>query len=182
MPANNIFGSFEDAFEQGVSTVKQQTTATVQSVATQTTGSTMGIGDSTSAPAVAGAGTGEAKPLADQFNETATNNQQNQTQNPQDDVAAQQNIQQLEAKDQQEKQVKLVETRKKLQQLHNQVYYDPTFNHRKKEPTVEERLAKEDQEKQQVQMEKIEEQKKKDAPIALHQAQTRAEINRGASG
>src|SRR5438270_533923 len=106
MPANNIFGSFEDTFEQGISqvkqSVKQQTTLVAQSVATQTRGSTMGIGDSAaSAQAAAGTGVGEAKALTDQFNETATNNQQNQNQNPQDDATSLQATQQLEAKDQQ---------------------------------------------------------------------------------
>lgn len=180
MPAH-VFGSFEDAFEQGVSqvkqTVKHQTTSTVQSVATQTTGSNLGIGTDTTA-----ALPDENKSITDQFNETATNPQQNQSQNPQDDASSQQTVQQLEAKEQQERQIKLADARKRLQQLHNQVYYDPTFNRRKREQTVQEKIQEEDNEKQQKQMEKLEEQKKKEPPIALRQAQTRAEMNRGASG
>ncbi len=181
---NNPLGSFEDSFEQGISNVTQQAkaqaAATAKAVATQTTGNTF----TTAVPPVSDklSQTGEVKTVTDQFNETSTNTQQNQTQNPQDDAKAQVAKKQLEERDQVEREKKLKDARQRLQQLHKQVYYDPTFNRRKKEQSVQEKLEQEEQEKQQKQMLELEEKKKKDQPIALRQAQTRAEINRGASG
>jgi hypothetical protein len=184
MPANT-FGSFEDSIEQGISQVtqqaKQQAATTFQTVATQTTGSTFAT--SSAHPASADSVTqAEVKPVTDQFNETASNSQQNQAQNPQDDAKSLQEKKQLEERDYVDREKKLKDTRQRLQQLHNQVYYDPTFNRRKKEPTIQEKLEQEEQVKQQKQMVELEERKKKEPSLALHQAQTRAEINRGASG
>jgi len=184
MPAN-VIGSFEDSIEQGISQVtqqaKQQVATTIQTAATQTTGSTFATSPVHPAPRD-GAAQVEAKPVTDQFNETTSNSQQNQTQNPHDDAKAQQEKKQLEERDHIDREKKLKDARQRLQQLHNQVYYDPTFNRRKKEPTVQEKLEQEEQVKQQKQMAELEEKKKKEPSIALHQAQTRAEINRGASG
>lgn len=184
MPAN-VLGSFEDSIEKGISQVsqqaKQQAATTIQTAATQTTGSTFVSPTIHQTPAD-GAMPSETKPQTDQFNETATNAQQNQTQNPQDDAKAQMEKKQLEEKDRLERDKKLKDARARLQQLHKQVYYDPTFNRRKKEQSVQEKLEQEDKEKQQKQLADLEEKKKKEPPIALHQAQTRAEINRGASG
>lgn len=183
MPAN-VLGSFEDSIEKGISQVsqqaKQQAATTIQTAATQTTGSTF-VSPTHQAPAD-GAMPSETKPQTDQFNETATNIQQNQTQNPQDDAKAQLEKKQLEERDQIERDKKLKDARLRLQQLHKQVYYDPTFNRRKKDQSIQEKLEQEEQEKQQKQMADLEEKKKKEPPIALRQAQTRAEINRGASG
>lgn len=184
--ASNVFGSFEDALEQGVSTVKQQVkqqaSTTVKSATSQVTGSTP-----TPSSATPGAQGGQAdiKALTDQFNETATKQpQQSQTQG--DDLVAQAaQIQQMGAKSQEEQQQKLLETRKELklhQDQHTTTYFDPTFNKRHREPTVQERLQQEEQVVEQKKMADLEEQKKKAPPIALRQAQTRAEINRGSSG
>lgn len=174
MPTNP-FGSFEDAFEQGVSTVKQQikqqASTTAKSTASQVTGTTI-VNDSAKVGNV-----DATKPLQDQFNETATNQQQN----PQD-PAQQQAMQQLEAKDLQERQKKLAEARQRLMQLHKQTYYDPTFNRKRQVPTVQERLEQEKQVEEQKKMEDLEEKKKKETPVALRQAQNKAEIYRGASG
>jgi len=175
MPAN-VFGSFEDAFEQGVSSVKQTVTTQVKQTASNAA-SQLGVqvNDSTQLGQV-----DTSAALTDQFNETSSSNQQ---QNKQDPLLQQQAAtKQLEAKDLQERQKKLAEARQRLQQLHKQTYYDPTFNRRQKEPTVQERLEQQEQIEEQKKMEDIQEAKKKEVPVALKQAQTRAEINRGASG
>lgn len=181
--ASNQFGSFEDAFEQGVSTVKQQvkqqTSTTVQSAASQVTGSAP-----TPTPGTHG-GQADIKALTDQFNETATKQpQQSQTQGD-DPVAQAAQIQQLDVKSQEEQKKKLVEARKQLkqhQEQHTTTYFDPTFNKHHPIPSVQERLEQEQQQEEQKKMADLEEQKKKAPPIAVKQAQTRAEINRGASG
>ena len=131
--SNNPFGSsFEDALEQGISQVKQQTQTAAKSVQSQ-----MGV-----PPAADKGGIDTANGLTDQFNETAS-------QTPSQDPAQQQALmQQAEAKDQRERQEKLEETRKKLQEhqsLHKKTYYDPTFVNRPKELSVQERLAQEEQ-------------------------------------
>jgi hypothetical protein len=170
--ANNPFGSFEDAFEQGVSQVKQtaqqQVKSTTQSVQTQ-----FGVQPSTDQAGKTDAVAG----LSDQFNETG-NNQQNQQQDPQQQLATQQ----MEVQQQQEKQQKLAETRQQLMKLHKTTYFDPTFNTRPKEPTVQERLEKEDQERQAKKMEELHEEQKKAEPVALGRAKRTIEMNRGASG
>jgi len=184
MSANNVIGSFEDSIEQGISLVSQQAKAqvasTVKTAATQTTGNTFVTQSSPQSDNLSQSL--DTQGSTDQFNETGTQASQNKTQNLQDNAKALQEKKQLEQEDQVDREKKLKDTRQKLQQLHNQVYYDPTFKNRKKEQTVQDKIEREDQEKEQKQMVDFEEKKKKEPPIALHQAQTRAEINRGASG
>lgn len=77
----------------------------------------------------------------------------------------------------QEEQKKLLELR---QQLHKDVYYDPTFNPVKKQ---EERPAeKVEQEKKQEMMELQQKEDKKPQPIAVQREQNKAEMFRGAAG
>lgn len=171
---NNPFGSFEDAFEQGISQVKagvgQQVKATVQNTQTQLTGQTPASSDKQGKP--------DTLSGTDQFNETGNTQQQNQQQDPQQPAQ-----QQLEAAQQEEKQKKLAETREQLMRLHKQTYFDPTFNSRpKKEPTVQERLEQEKQQEEQKKMEELKEEKKKEEPVALSRAKRNIEMNRGASG
>lgn len=175
--ASNVFGSFEDALEQGVSTVKQQVSTTTKSVVAQTTGSTP-------APSPTG-GQADLSALTDKFNETATQQPQQSQVQGDDPVAQAAQLQQMGAKSQQEQEKKLVEARKELkqhQEQHTTTYFDPTFNKPHREPTVQERLQQEEQVAEQKKMADLEEQQKKAPPLALKQAQTRAEINRGASG
>lgn len=76
-----------------------------------------------------------------------------------------------------EEQKKLMELR---QQLHKDVYYDPTFNPVKKQ---EERPAeKVENEKKQEMQELQEKDAKKPPPIAVQREQNKAEMFRGASG
>lgn len=165
--ANNPFSaSFEDALEQGVSQAKQQVSTTAKSVQSQ-----VGVQPSSDQGAVLDSSQGEVDP----FNETATK------QNPQD-PQKQAQMQQAKAKDQEDRQKKLVETRQKLQQLHKTTYFDLTFNPQREEPSLQERLEKEDQEKEQKKMEELHEEQKKETPVALQQAMNRTEIHRGASG
>lgn len=173
MATNAFSNTFEQVFEQGVSTVKQQVTQQAKQT-TQAVASNLGIksGDPTAHTA-----TDAAAQLQDQFNETSGNA------GAQDDPAKQAlATKQLEAKDEQERQIKLADARKRLNQLHNQVYYDPTFNHRRREETVQEKIEQEDQLAQQKKMMELEEKKKKDEPIALARAKRTAEMNRGVSG
>ncbi len=66
------------------------------------------------------------------------------------------------------------------QQLHKEVYYDPTFNPVKKQ---EERPAeKVEQEKKQEMMDLQEKEEKKPQPLAVTREQNKAEMFRGASG
>ncbi len=170
MPNNPFSASFEDALEQGVSTakqqVKQQVVTTAQSVQTQA--GMQPSADQTTALDISSG-------LQDQFNETGMN--QN-FQDPQQQVQ----MQQAHAKDQEDRQKKLVETRQKLQQLHKTTYFDPTFNPQRKELSLQERLEREEQEKEQKKIEELQEEKKKEAPVALQQAMNRTEIHRGTSG
>jgi hypothetical protein len=184
MPANNVIGSFEDSIEQGISQVSQhakaQVASTAQSVATQTTGNTLVA--STPPPTDNLPTPTDVQAVTDQFNETASQGAQKQTQDPQDVAKAQKEKEELERRDMYDRDKKLKDARQRLLQLHNQVYYDPTFNRKQKEPTVQEKLEQEEAQKQQKQMADLEEKKKKEPPIALRQAQTKAEMNRGASG
>lgn len=169
--SNNPFGSsFEDALEQGFSQVKQQTQTAAKSVQTQ-----MGV-----PPAADQSGVVDTIPgLTDQFNETSS---QNSSQDPAQQQAL---MHQAEVKDQKERQEKLEETRKKLQEhqsLHKKTYYDPTFVNRPKELSVQEKLAQEEQKEEEKKMEEIQEEQKKAPPIALQRAKTGIEMNRGASG
>lgn len=184
MPQNPFANTLESALEQGVSTAKQtvgnQVQKTGQSVVTQVTGQTSTPSDTTGK---SDAQPHEAPQTADQFNETgdAKQAQQNQ-QNPQVDPVQ---AAQVEQQKEQENQEKLAETRKKLQahqQRHDAVYFDPTFNKRPQEQSVQDKLQQEEQQEEQKKMADLEEKKKKDEPIALQRAKTSAESNRGASG
>lgn len=184
---NNPFGSFEDAFEQGISqvkqSVKQQVVASAQNVATQTTGSNLGIGSDATGGAQPPSPDG-GKALTDQFNETAAGTQQQNSQS-QDPQMSPTDLAQIDQKSQEDQQKKLEEARKKLQahqQQHKTTYFDPTFNRPRQEPTVQEKLEQEKQEEEQKKMVELEEKKKKDEPIALSRAKRTAEMNRGASG
>lgn len=169
--ANNAFSNaFEDAFEQGVSTTKQQVVQQVKQ-APQSVASQLGISTGDPQTQVA-----DVAAQHDQFNETAT--KQAQT----DPAVVKAANNQLVAKDSQDRQQKLADTRKKLNQLHKQMYYDPTFNRPTQEPTVQDRLQQEEQVEQQKKMVELEEKKKKDEPIALARAKRTAEMNRGVSG
>lgn len=76
-----------------------------------------------------------------------------------------------------EEQKKLVELRNKL---HQENYYDPTFNPQKKQ---EERPAeKVEKEKQQEMMDLQKKEEKKPAPLAVQREQNKAEMFRGAAG
>lgn len=188
--ATSQFGSFEDVFEQGVSSAKQavagQVTQTVKTASSQ-----LGVAAPVANPASAASDT-SASPLGgpppeivstgdDPMNEIgAAKNQHAQAQKPQDDPSLM--TPEMKEKEQVERKQKLVQTRQRLQQLHNQVYYDPTFNRRRREPTTQERLEQEKQKDEQKKMEDIQEQKKKDEPIALNRAKRGTEMNRGASG
>lgn len=187
MPTNP-FGSFEDVFEQGVSSAKQAVTNQVAQTV-KTTSSQLGVSQTnpSSVSATSGSDTSATPPPEkvnqpdDLMNETgAAKNQQAQAQKPQDDSSAM--TPEMKEKEQVERKKKLAQTRQRLQQLHNQVYYDPTFNRRKKEPTVQERLEQEKQKDEQKKMADIQEQKKKDEPIALSRAKRGTEMNRGVSG
>lgn len=171
MPKNPLIGSFEDAFEQGVSSVKQgvkqQASDTKQTVVSQITGQQPG-----GTPSVDNSGVADvAKTMQDQFNETGV--QQQQPQDPHLDPEA---IAKLDQQKQVESQQKLAQAR---QQLHKQ-YFQTTFENRPKEPSVQERLEQEKQEEEQKKMEALEEQKKKEPPVALQREQTRAETKFGA--
>ncbi len=64
---------------------------------------------------------------------------------------------------------------------HKKTYYDPTFNRPKPEENVSDRLEREEQEKEAMKMEELQEAEKKQ-PIAVGRAQTKAETNRGVAG
>jgi len=188
--ATNQFGSFEDVFEQGVSSAKQAVTSQVAQTV-KATSSQLGVAAPVVNPAPAASDTsasllGGPPPETistgdDPMNETGTaKNQQAQAQKPHDDSSAM--TPEMKEKEQVERKQKLAQTRQRLQQLHNQVYYDPTFNRRKKEPSTQERLEQEKQQDEQKKMEDIQEKKKKDEPIALSRAKRGTEMNRGASG
>lgn len=184
--ASNQFGSFEDVFEQGVSSAKQavasQVTSTVKAASSQ-----LGVTAPVVNPAPTASDTSAGPPPEtvsvpdDPMNETGTaKNQQAAMSKQQDDPSAM--TPEMKEKEQVERKQKLAQTRQRLQQLHNQVYYDPTFNRRKKEPDTQERLEQEKQKDEQKKMQDIQEQKKKDEPIALSRAKRGTEMNRGASG
>jgi len=188
--ATSQFGSFEDVFEQGASSAKQAVASQVASTA-KTVSSQMGVAAPVVKPTPAMSDT-SASPLGtpppeivssqdDPVNETGTTKTQQATApKPHDDPSAM--TPEMKEKEQVERKQKLAQTRQRLQQLHNQVYYDPTFNRRKKEPSTQERLEQEKQQDEQKKMQDIQEQKKKDEPIALSRAKRGTEMNRGASG
>jgi hypothetical protein len=87
------------------------------------------------------------------------------------------NFQQQIADKSPQEQKKLIELRN---QLHKENYYDPTFNHPKKQ---EERPAeKVEQEKKQEMMELQKKEEKKPQPLAVVREQNKAEQFRGAAG
>lgn len=178
MATSAFSNTFEKAWEQGVHSVKQAISDQVNKT-TQAAASQLGVTvrSDSSHPTQVDA----SKALTDQFNETGPR-QQHQQNPQQSDAATQQAMQALEAKDLEERQKKLAETRQRLQQLHKQTYYDPTFHRRQQEPTVQEKLEQEKQEEEQKKMEKLEKEKEKEVPIALKKAQTKTEMYRGVSG
>lgn len=176
--ANNPFGSFEDTFEQGVSQVtnqvKKQVSDTAKSANSQVTGqqlSDTAIGADVSANKL---------PVNDQ------SIKQDPVQAAGDDPAvSDQQLAQMNVASQQEQQQKLIETRNKLKahkDQHNTTYFDPTFNPPKKEQPLAEKLEQEKAQEEQKKMQELEEQKKKDEPIALARAKRTTEMNRGSSG
>ncbi len=175
----NVLGSFEDAFEQGVSTVKQQAkqqaASTAKSVATQVTGTHFGTPNDSQVPSA-----DTAKVVQDLGGQAMQ-----QAQQAADPAQAQAALQEMEVTSQKDQSKKLEETRQKLK-LHNQqhknTYFDPTFNKQHKEPTVQERLQAEQQQEEQKKMVDLEEKKKKEEPIALTRAKRTAETNRGVAG
>ncbi len=173
MPKNPFATSFEEAFEQGASSIKQQLTNTAKQFAQSTT-SQLGVSPS---PESTTQKSDTSANLSDHFNETM---QQNSSQSQQDPQSLG-DIQQLEIKDQEERQKKLAQTRAHLEQ-HKKTYFDPTFNQRKREPSVQERLEEEQKQEEAKKMEELQEEKKKELPLALKQATTKAEIHRGVSG
>jgi hypothetical protein len=64
---------------------------------------------------------------------------------------------------------------------HTRTYFQPTFNRPQPEESVQDRLAKEEEEKQMKEFEDFKKEEK-NQPIAVGRAQTKAETNRGASG
>jgi Trm5-related predicted tRNA methylase len=171
MPKNPLTSSFEETFEQGVSSAKQHLTNTAKQI-TQSVASQLGVSpDSTTQKS------DTSTNLSDHFNEAM---QQNTAQSQQDSQSML-DIQQMESKDQEERQKKLAQTRAHLEQ-HKKTYFDPTFNQRKREPSVQERLEEEQKQEEAKKIEELQEEKKKELPLSLEQAMTKAEIHRGVSG
>lgn len=176
MPQNPFGDSFEDAFEQGVSTSKKavgnQVKVTAQAVASQIVGQK----SHQAAPTDAGTPQADTTVASDPMNET--NTQQQHTQHSsQDPHLNPLQIEQLEKQKEAEAEQKLEAARRKL---HAEYFKNLTTP--KPEPSKQEKLEREEQEEQQKKMAKLEEQKKKDEPIALSRAKRTAEMNRGASG
>ncbi len=177
MPQNPFGDSFEDAFEQGVSTTKKavgnQVKVTAQAVASQI------IGQKTqqSAPTDAGTPQADTSVTPDPINETNTQQQQHTQHSSQDPHLNPLQIDQLEKQKEAEADQKLEAARRKLHAEYFKKLTTP-----KPEPSKQEKLEKEEQEEEQKKMIKLEEQKKKDEPIALSRAKRTAEMNRGASG
>ena len=190
--SNNPFGSFEDVFEQGVSQVtnqvKKQVSDTAKATAAQVAGAAPGdtshqatSHDATS-QAVAATQSG---PVSEDHSPENNTQPLPQTQDPTSASSLTPDVASLEANAARDQQEKLVQTRAQLKahnQQHKNTYFDPTFNPPKKEQPVAERLEQEKMQEEQKKMQELEEQKKKDEPIALARAKRTTEMNRGASG
>lgn len=175
MASNPILSSFEDALEQGVSQVKQgvtqQISDTGKAVVSQVTGATPSSTPSSTDQQQA-LQPAPMEAVQDQFNENGTQQQGQQTQDPQ---ISQKAVTELGQEKQVEAQKQLAQTRKIL---HDE-YFQKTFNRKTQEPTVQERLEREKQEEEKKKMEDLQEKEKKAPPIALQREQTRAETKHG---
>jgi hypothetical protein len=175
MSNRGLGGLGEAMLEAGKSFAKQS----VQGAKQQVTGSTSIPSAPKGAPGaeqlggnVAG-GTPQDQADQDFVKDLYSSNQQQTANNPQV------NAQMQAMSDEQ----KLAEARKRLMEQHMTTYYKPTFENRKQEESVADRIAREDQEKQSKKMEELqEEQKKNDSPMSVRMGAQRAEKFPGASG
>lgn len=172
---NPFSDSFEDALEQGISTTKKavgnQVKQTTQGVISQVTGQNSSQSTPQSDTHAAQPPTGEEILEGGQ----AQQNQQQQT--PQDPVMDTAQINQLEKQKEAEATQKLHAARQKLHSQYFQKLTTPT-----QQPSKQEELQQEEKKEEQEKMIKLEEQRKKDEPIALSRAKRSTEMNRGASG
>lgn len=179
--AQNPFGSFEDALEQGISNVKSatgnQVKTTLQAASSQITGQTQKSasgqpGDGHQSPAHADS-SGQ-----DSMHESTPGAQNpSQTHTSTDPLMNPNQFAQLNAQKEAEQKQKLEAARR---QFHAEYFKRLTTP--SQEPSKRDKLDQEEQEEKQKKMAEIEEQKKKDEPIALSRAKRGTEMNRGASG